>query len=447
MKKYLKIILIIVSVILIFVFYMGYQVYKTVLGSEEIVGKQDKIPSSVTELPPLTKGTADWPNWRGLNLDGKSVTTGIVKDWSKGLKKVWQVDYLCQGNATASWSAPVIQGNRLVIPGRDEKNDLIFCLNAEDGKLIWLGSYEIPAETAHGPGARATPFIDNGLVYTFGRSGDLVCWNLENGKMVWRKSVKDLGGNEPRWGYSTSPFVLENKVIVQGGGKSLVIAYDKLTGDLIWKSMEGDAGYASPMLIKIENSTKLLIYHGSGLSCLEPGDGKELWKIPWETKYCVNATTPLVENNLIFHSSGYGMGCEALEFKDNKISVIWKNNVMEAQHSDPVYIDGYLYGYSGETTRNSGFFKCLELKTGKEMWSTAEMGQGTTTFADGYLICLDLKGNLFLVKPDSSKFIKVGEIKAAINNVSNPSWTVPVVANGKLYLRYMQHLVCYDLMP
>jgi len=94
----------------------------------------------------------------------------------------------------------------------------------------------------------------------------------------------------------------------------------------------------------------------------------------------------------------------------------------------------------------NGQFKCLELATGKEMWSTGEIGQGTTTFADGHLICLDIKGNAYLVKPDPSKFIKAGEIKAAVRDVKNPAWTVPVIANGKLYLRYLQQLVCYQLV-
>lgn len=139
------------------------------------------------------------------------------------------------------------------------------------------------------------------------------------------------------------------------------------------------------------------------------------------------------------------MGCEALKVTANGYSVLWKNNLIEAQHTDPILIDGYIYGYSGESSRNVGQFKCLELATGKEMWSTDLIGQGTTTFVDGYLICQDLKGNLALINPDPSGFKKIGEIKSAIEGVKNPAWTVPVAANGKLYLRYLQQLVCYQL--
>lgn len=445
MKRSTKIILVIVAIVLIIAIYFGYQGYKMAMGSEPLSGKKESIPTKTSKIPPVTKGIADWTNWRGNNFEGKSATNGIQTDWSKGLKKEWQVNFLCQDQSTASRSAPVIKGNRLIVPGRNEKNDLVFCLNSDTGELIWMGSYESNAGTSHGPGSRATPFINEGRVYTYSRSGDLACWQLEDGKLLWRKNVKDAGGVEPTWGLSTTPLVIDNKVIVQGGGKALVIAYDKVSGDLLWKSMEGDAGYAAAIPIRIENETKLLIYHGKGLSCLEPSDGKVLWTAPWATEYGVNATTPIVYNDIVFHTSGYKMGCEALKVSKNGYTVLWKNKTMEAQHSDPILIDGYIYGYSGESLRNVGQFRCIELSTGKEMWSTDEIGQGTTTFADGHLICLNLKGTLYLLKPDPSGFKKMGEMQSALSDVKNPAWTVPVIANGKLYLRYLQQLVCYKL--
>jgi outer membrane protein assembly factor BamB len=447
MKLYVKIILAFGAVALIYLVYSGYQIYKVIRGSEPITGKMENIPAKIGSIPPVTKGAADWPNWRGPNFDGKSASTGIQSDWSEGLKKLWHINYLCQDKSTASWSTPVVQGKRLIVPGRDKKSDFVFCINADNGGLIWLGSYEAEAATSHGPGPRATPFISDDRVYTFGRSGDLVCWQIDDGKLLWRKNVKDAGGVEPTWGYSTTPLIFENKVIVQGGGKALVIAYDKLTGDIIWKSMEGEAGYSAAITMNIENEVKLLVYHGKGLSCLDPADGKALWTVPWPTEYGVNATTPIVYNDVIFHTSGYKMGCEALKATRSGYSVLWKSNVMEAQHSDPILIGGYIYGYSGESYRNSGQFKCIELSTGKEMWSSNHIGQGTSTYADGYLICQDVKGNLFLLDPDPSGFKQVGQIIPAIEDVKNPAWTVPVVANGKLYLRYLQQLICYDLNP
>ena len=445
MKRYVKISLFITPLILIFGAYFAYKIYKITKGSEILSGKRESIPEEMAPMLPVNHGIADWTNWRGVNFEGKSTTTGIKTDWSVGLKKLWNLNYLCQNLATASWSSPVIQGNRLIVPGRDKNHDLLFCINSDTGELIWLGSYEAETGSSHGPGPRATPFIDNDKIYTFGRSGDLVCWQLEDGKMLWHKNVKDEGGVEPTWGYSTTPLVDENKVIVQGGGTALVLAYDKTSGDLIWKSMQGDVGYSAAITMNLNNEKLLLIYHGTGLSCLNPENGQEFWTAPWATSYGVNATTPIVSNDLIFHSSGYKMGCQAIQVSKKGYTVVWKNNLIEAQHSDPILIDGYIYGYSGDSSRPNGQFKCIELSSGKEMWSTGRIGQGTTTFVDGHLICLDIKGNLYLVKPNPENFNLIGEIKSALEDVKNPAWTVPVVANGKLYLRYLQQLVCYQL--
>ena len=446
MKKSVKIILIIASILIVVVGVLGYMVYNHTMGSEEIVGKKDQIPSASKNIPPVTTGTADWTNWRGAKFDGKSNSTGIKTDWSNGLTKLWQVDYLCQGSSAATWSSPVVQGNRLVIMGRDEANDYVFCINTENGELIWKGSYAATATSSHGEGPRATPFIDNGMVYTFGRSGDLTCWNLLDGKQVWKQNVKDNGGQEPEWGYSTTPLVIDNKVIVQGGGNALAIAYDKLTGNIIWKSSQGEAGYAATIPVKIGEETELFIYHGKGLALVDLNDGKQYWNAPWETSYLVNASTPIVNNDIVFHTSAYGMGAEALKFNKDGYKVAWKSGVIEGQHTDAILIDGYLYSYSGESSRKKGMFKCVELATGKEMWSTDEIGQGTATFADGHLICFDITGNLYLAKPNPKSFELVGTIKKAMEDVKNPSWTVPVVANGKLYLRHLQHLICYNLM-
>jgi outer membrane protein assembly factor BamB len=443
MKKIWKIILSVLATLVLLIAIFIYYAYNSIYKSEKIDGTRDNIPSEMAGINEIIKGTADWPNWRGQDFNGKSSLAGIKKDWSEGLEKLWEVNFLCQGKATASWSAPVVVGNKLVIPGRDENNDLVFCINTDNGELIWQGSYEADAGTAHGPGSRATPFIDSNYVYTFGRSGDLVCWQLTDGKQVWRKNVNDFGGEEPSHGHSSSPLVYEDMVIVQGGGDALFVAFNKFNGELIWKSHAGLAGFAAPILIKQEDAN-ILVYHGKGLSCIGFENGQEKWRVPWEFE--MNATTPAVQDNIVFITS-FTKGGQAIEFTRDRFEVLWKNDAISAHHSDPIIIEGYIYGYSGFSGRNKGNFKCVELKTGKEMWSTKEIGQGTTTYVDGHLICMDVKGNLFLVKPDPKAFNIIGKIENALHEVKYPAWTVPVVANGKLYLRYLQTLVCFNLMP
>ncbi len=446
-RKRRVIILVIVAVLVVVGLFVFRMAWVSMQGQEELSGPQAAIPEKAEALTAITKGESDWPHWRGPSSDNRSAVTGIIKDWSGGLQKLWEVNFLGQGKDAITWSAPVVQGNRLVVPGRDKKNDLVFCLNPESGELIWSASYEAKARSSHGPGARATPFIDDDRVYTFGRDGDLVCWRLKDGQLVWRRNVADEGGKEPRWGHSSSPLVYEDKVFVQSGGEAYAIAYDKMTGSVVWKSIAGKAAYAAPALAKIGAGEKLLIFHEAGLSCLEPGDGRELWSVPWKTNYGVNATTPVIAGMTIFITSGYNVGCEALKVTDTGAEVIWRSKVIASQHSDPIIIDGFIYGYSGQSNQNEGYFKCVELETGEEKWSTGEIGWGTMVYVDAHLLCMDIKGNLFLVKPDPNEFRKITEFRGAIEDVKHTAWTIPVVANGRLYLRYMQRLICYNLMP
>ncbi|MBN1671158.1 MAG: PQQ-binding-like beta-propeller repeat protein [Kiritimatiellae bacterium] len=422
------------------------QGYYAVHGQEDLVGTREPIPDALARMPPVSKGEADWPCWRGANRDGRSMQTGIRKDWSGGLRKLWQVNYLCQDSQTATWSAPVVQGSRLVVPGRDAARDLVLCLDPETGRLIWEQSYAAKVGGSHGPGPRATPYIDDDRVYTFGRGGDLVCWRLADGKKIWAQNVDELGGKGPTWGHASSPLVYEDKVIVQGGGDVLVVAFDKLTGRLAWKSMTGIAGYASPVVAPTPNGPRLLIFFGTGFTCLDPGNGKSFWSIPWETAYDANAPTPAVAGTTVFITSGYKTGCQALRLADTEPEILWRNKTIASHHSDPIIVDGHVYGYSGQSTQNKGDFKCVALDTGEEKWSTNQVGWGTVLYVDGHLLCMDIRGNLCLVKPDPGGFRKVTEWRGALGEVTHPAWTIPVVANGRIFLRYIQRLVCYSLV-
>ena len=420
---------------------------KILTGTEALDHATEAIPDAAGTTPaPLKKGEADWVRWRGAGEDGRSPVTGIIKDWSGGLKKLWEVNFLCQDNSTASWSAPVVQGNRLVVCGRDQERDLVFGLDPADGKLLWQAAYASKARTGHGSGPRATPCIEEDRVYTFGRSGDLACWNLLDGRELWRRNVRDEGGKEPGWGFSSSPLIAGPFVVVQGGGTARTIAYDKMTGEVAWKAGDNLAGYAALATMQLGGKPAILAFHGKGLAAVEAGSGRELWDVPWETPYDVNAMTPLLSDDLVFITSGYGTGCQLLRVSATGAEIVWQSKVVAAHHSDSYIIDGFLFGYSGQSSQNKGEFKCVELATGREQWSTGEMGWGTCVMVEGHLLCGDIKGNLFLMKPDPREFIKVTELRQALGEVEGPVWTVPVIANGRLYLRFKQRLVCYDLL-
>jgi len=451
MKKWKKWTLGIVGVIAVAILIAGAMFWPTLsilMGTEGLGGQTEALPSlAPASQEPLAKGDADWVSWQGAEGGRRSGVTGIIKDWSPGLETLWQVDFLCQGKSSAAWSAPVIQGNRLVVCGRGTESDLIFCLDPADGGLLWQASYNAKAVSNHGTGPRATPAIDDDRVYTFGRSGDLACWALADGKELWRASVADEGGEEPRWGHASSPLILGGLAIVQGGGAARTIAYDKMTGEVAWKSSNGLAGYAALTTMDLAGQTVVLAFHGKGLAALDPITGDELWSVPWETPYDVNAGTPVTIGDSVFVTSGYGTGCMLLQAGRAGAEILWRSTVIASQHSDPYVIDGFLYGYSGDSSQNRGAFKCVSLADGAEKWATDEMGWGTCVFVDGHLLCCDIKGSLFLMRPDPDRFIKVAEMPRTLGDVRGPVWTRPVVANGRLYLRFKQRLVCYDLMP
>lgn len=415
-------------------------------GTGDLGSPSQDIPKALEPAVTLRQtGESDWPCWRGPNGDGTSTVTDIIKDWSQGLNQLWQVDYLCQGPASATWGSPIISGDRLIVCGRDEGKDLVFCLNANTGDLLWLSHHEAKAGNSHGTGMRATPAIDEDRVYTFGRSGDLVCWALSTGKKLWQENVQDQGGKAPRWGHSSSPHVTDKHVLVQGGGTARVIAYDKLSGEATWTSGQGDAGYAPLVTMTLGDTPATLAFHGTGLAAMDANTGAALWNTPWDTPYGVNATTPLIVDDKIFITSGYGTGAQLLQASDTEVNVIWTRKLMAAHHSDGAILDGHLYGYSGQSLQNKGVFKCLELATGVQKWSTKAMGWGTCVSVDGHLVCLDIKGNLFLMKPNPEAFVQVTNLPKALGEVKGPVWTLPVIANDKLYLRFKQRLVCYSM--
>ncbi len=449
-KKWLKILLGVIGVLVLAlgaVVMRKWESVRILRGTEDPSWPAQAIPEAVeTDAALRDTGESDWPCWRGAKGDGRSSVTDIKTDWTTGLSQVWEVGFLCQGKASATWSAPVIQGDRLVVCGRSETHDLIFCLNTTDGSLLWETSYPAEVGDSHGTGMRATPSIDLDRVYTFGRGGDLVCWNLVNGQQHWHKTVEEAGGKAPRWGHSSSPLVTDTLVLVQAGGTARVIAYDKLTGEVQWTSGTGPAGYAPLVPVTLGNTPALLAFHGQGLAALAPDSGEALWETEWETSYGVNATTPLVSGDRVFITSGYSTGAQLLQVSATAATPLWTNKVMAAHHSDGFILDGFIYGYSGQSMQNRGTFKCVEQASGKQQWSTKKMGWGTCVYVDGYLLCLDIKGNLFLMKPDPKKFALVTKMRNALGKVKEgPVWTLPVIANDKLYLRFKQRLVCYEL--
>lgn len=405
---------------------------------------------AVLEIGPAwTAENKDWPCWQGPKGDSRSTTTGIKKDWTGGLKKIWEVGKLCSGNESDTWSSPVVKGDKLVVLGRADDKDVVFCFDATKGNELWKKDYQTGYRGGSGSGAGATPYIDGSRVYTFGRLGHIACWDLKDGKQVWLKTVKDDGGEYPEHGTASSPLVYGDMVIVEGGGGSQTIAYNKNDGTVVWKSGKGYGGYAAITMAKLDGKDQIIVFNGEEnrdkgkVVGLDPKTGKEIWRTGWSTPYGNYAVAPVFSGHIGFLATGFGAFCKAFEVKGDKAADLWQNNAVCPHISEPIIIDEYVYCYSGDP-KGKGELKCLELKTGKQMWSAGnQVGWGTFVHVDGHLLCLSNKGDLFLVKPDPKEFKKVTEFKGAIPG--DPVWSVPVIVSNRLYLRCKDKLVCYDL--
>ena len=427
----------------------------------------------------------DWPCWRGPHGNGKSGVKGIKKDWSGGLRKLWEVDDLCRGEGDIStWSTPSVSGDTLIIPGWNDGKDVIFCFNAVTGELIWKREYAIKQHdrqggTRYGMGSRAAPCIDGDRVYTFGAWGDLICWKLENGEQLWRKNMDALGGLVANFGYTSSPLVYKGTVIVHGGGDVMIVAFNKMTGEIVWKRARGgrgrsrQPGYASPMWARLGGRDQILTClpgegqrrgrHGPGIVAgLDPDSGAVLWEVPWWCFYEI-FQTPVVDGPFAVVATGMRSGSMGLQIDRSGARQIWENwgnDILAPSHSHPVILDGYIYGYSGhssdyyEQDRPGRELQCVDLKTGKLQWrGDADTGWGTLIYVDGHLLCLTDKGKLVLVDPRRDECREVTEFQTSLNIAdsgypakSRFAWTHPVVARGKVYVRYCNQLICYDLM-
>jgi outer membrane protein assembly factor BamB len=419
-------------------------------------------------LATTTLAAADWPQWQGPNRDGKSEETGLLQSWSKdGPPLAWKINLGGYG-----YSSPSIVGDRLYITGSekaDGSKEFALCLNTKDGKQIWKsplpsGKY---GGKDRGPGPRSSATVDGEVLYTVGPAGDLTCLKTADGSKVWSVNfVKDLGGNSGSWGYSESVLIDGDKLICTPGGKrGSMVALDKKTGKELWRSKEltDAAHYCSVIVADIAEVRQYITQTNAGPAGgrNDPGaavgvrasDGKLLWRFNELKRRTAVIPTPVVQDNYVFFTAGYGAGCELVKIepagKDEvKASLVYTKKPLFANHHGGVIRVGeYIYGHS-----DSGGWTCLEFKRGgdePEWQERKALGKGSVTYADGHLYCYsEREGTCVLVEASPGGWKEKGRFTIPEKMDPRPGgqiWTHPVVANGKLYLRDHLHLFCYDV--
>jgi outer membrane protein assembly factor BamB len=395
----------------------------------------------------VSLSAADWAQWRGPHRDSLCQETGLLQEWPDGGPPlVWKTTDLGGGYTTPSFAHGLIYGMGYI--GNDE---VVWALDETTGQPRWktrIGPAYKDMGYAQGP--RCTPTIAGNLAFTLSAGGVLSCLEARSGKLLWQQDLaKKFGGKMmSNWGYSESPLVDGNQVVcTPGGPKGSVAAFDKRTGKLRWQSkgITDKASYASLVVANWGGVRQYVQISDRSVYAVAAQDGRLLWRADRKGRTAV-VPTPIVSGNLVYVSSGYGVGCNCFEISHlgGKFSAQqrYANKVMVNHHGGVVLVDGHLYGYS-----DGKGWVCQDLKSGKMIWNEKKkLGKGAILYADGrlYLRYEGSRGTVALIECTPKGYVEKGRFDQP-DRAKERSWPHPVIHNGRLYIRDQGLLLAYDV--
>lgn len=393
----------------------------------------------------------DWPCWRGVNGDGISRETGWNPEALRtGAKVLWTAS-VGQGHSAVSVKDGLLytQGSRLITRnGREIFEESVHCFDALSGKEIW--SYTYPSESMDHNGPRATPAVDGNRVFTLGSNGDFFCFESNTGKVLWKKHLVNEGlSRKWKWGFSGSPVVEGERIILNAGSAGL--ALDKSTGQVIWKSANGNCGLGTPVLTEIRGQKAALINTEYTLYAVNCAYGRIVWTYPWP--YC-DADPTLVEDKIFLFGGKPGRSrCRTLiRVSDAEPLAVWPEKRMNISMLSWIAFEGFVYGFTYD--KRSIHLKCIDLSSGKITWEKKLDDWAGLSMANGYLLLLESNGELAIVKaaPDSYREICRAGVLSMADRKEFPEvqplvcWTAPVLCNGMIYVRNTYgHIACIDV--
>ncbi len=457
-------------------------------GAPRVNARDEK---ATTSLWTRQKGV-DWPTFLGPTGDSKSPETGIITDWDKGLRMVWQRELGIGYGIGCTAAGRYYQFDRFDERGKRLGTARLDCLNAETGEEIWRFEYTTDYIDMYGynGGPRSSPVVDGNRVYILGAEGMLHCLRADSGDLLWKiDTSKEFGVVQNFFGVGGSPVIEGGLLILMIGGSTEestklppgrldlvegngtgIVAFDKFTGEVKYSITDELASYASPTLATINGRRWCFVFARGGLVGFDPTKGKVDFYYPWRARILesVNASTPVVVGNEVFISETYGPGSSLLAVRPGGYEVVWKDEdrsrekAMQCHWNTPIYIDGYLYGCSGRNEPDADL-RCIEWKTGKVMWveqpQIFDRERSCLMYADGHFVCLTEFGELQLIKVNPKEYELVtklvlreddGGADAADGSsrrlLKSPCWSAPILSHGLLYVRGNDRLVCLELI-
>lgn len=419
------------------------------------------------------KTGADWPAFLGPTADSVSSEKGLRAPWPAGGPRIVWHKQIGEG-----YAMPSISRGRLFLFDRRGNTATLHCWKSETGEPIW--KFEYPTfyrdRYNYNGGPRCYPVIDGDRVYIYGVEGMLHCLRATDGKMLWKVDTRaDFGIVQNFFGVGSTPVVEGDLLIAQVGGSpkgsdridfadvkgngSGVVAFDKYTGKVRYQITDELASYAVPVLATIAGRRWGFVFARGGLVGFEPKSGKLDFHFPYRAKdyESVNASNPVVVGDRVFISETYGPGGALLQVKPGGPKVLWtdsdkrRGKSMQCHWMTPIHHDGYLYGCSGRHLENAEL-RCIEIATGKVMWTQPDLTRTSLLRVDGHFVCLAEEGTLLLLKVNPKRFEEVSRAELRVPGTNAPlleppCWAAPILSHGLLYVRGEGRLACLELIP
>ncbi len=401
------------------------------------VARTSAEPAALPSVPAATETRALWPGFRGPHRDSIIPGVRIETDWSrKPPVALWRRPI------GPGWSSFAVHGNVLYTQEQRGDHEIAACYNATTGKPVWRHRDAVRFwESNGGAGPRSTPTLSNGRVYTFGATGILNALDAGNGAVVWSRNVaSDTGTKVPMWGFSSSPLVVEDVVIVAASGT--LAAYDLATGNPRWVGPHHGGSYSSPQLVTIEGVAQILLLSPPGAISVAPADGALLWEHSWEGGAIVQPALTAdgdVLINALSMSGGAGIRRLAVAHGPGGWTVKerWTSTGLKPYFNDFVVHKGHAFGFDGS------ILACIDLEDGKRKWKGGRYGNGQLVLLrdQDLLLVISEDGELALVAAASDKFTELARFPA----IDGKTWNHPVLVGDRLLVRNGQEMVAFRL--
>lgn len=391
--------------------------------------------AAILAAPSISSFATDWPQWFGPDRTGIVKSPGWEPHFSDGGPPLlWSVE------AGTGFSPVSVHDGLAYTMGYREGNDVVYCLHAENGEVVWEHSYPCAIhDYQHEGGPASAPLIDGDVVYTMSRDCDVFCFEAKTGEIRWTVNAQaEIEAASPLFGYIGSPALIRDRLILDVGA---VVALDARNGDRLWRSPDAfKSTCASPTPFELDGKAYAAILNATGLLIYDVETGEERWRKPWKTpNFDTNTGTPIVKGNRVFITSGFDAGAALLELgPEPEPRIVWELPDLRTRNNTPRLFNGCLYLFDRDVLR------CLDFETGSEKWSEKWVGIGSLIIVNDWLIALSEKGEAVFAEATPEGFREI-ERHHLLGGVC---WTAPIFADDKLYCRNSKGLVvCHDLTP